>query len=131
MSNAPNESPEELAARYERQHAQEMRYAGRKVAYLCGALRFLGVEKVTAAFDAYGDEGSIKEAVFVPPVRDELPFGLVEEIGTMWTSFRTSGWGRDAPNTGLDGILTLDVVTGKVVEEFIAFRDEDLEGEME
>ena len=75
MSNAPNESPEELVARHERHMAQAKRYAGKKVAYLCDALRFLGVEKVTAAFDAYGDEGSIEEAVFVPAVRDNCRSG--------------------------------------------------------
>ena len=45
MSNAPNESQEELVARIERERAEMRRYNGKKVAYLCGALRFFGVEK--------------------------------------------------------------------------------------
>ena len=131
MSNAPNENPDELMARYERDRAQQRRFAGKKITYLCGALRFLGVEKVTVAFDAYGDEGSIKEAVFEPPVLDDLPFGLLEELNFGWVSFRTTGWGWNfSPDAGLDGTLVLDVATGEVVEEF-EHRDEDLEGEIE
>ena len=90
MSNAPNESPEELMARHERQWAQQKQYIRKRVAYLCGALRFFGVEKITVEFDAYGDEGSMKEAVFHPPVRDELPFGLLEELNSGWIGFRTT-----------------------------------------
>jgi len=82
----------------------------------------------TAEFDAYGDEGSIKEAVFVPPIRAELPFGLAEEIDSMWVQCRTTGWGLDtSPDAGFDGILTIDVATGKVVEEFDEFRAEEME----
>ena len=84
MSNAPNETPEELMARVERQQAHQKRYNRKKVAYLCGALRFFGVEKVTVEFDAYGDEGSMKEAVFEPPVQAELPFGLLDELNSGW-----------------------------------------------
>ena len=131
MSNAPNESHEDQMARYERDRARQRQYAGKKVAYLCGALRFLGVERVTVAFDAYGDEGSIKEAVFEPPIRDEMPFGLLEELNYGWVSFRTTGWGWNfSPNAYLDGTLVLDVATGEVVEQFEP-ADVDLIEEME
>jgi hypothetical protein len=132
MSNAPNEYPEEEIARYERDRERQRRGAERQVAHLCEALRFFGVRKVTAAFDAYGDEGSIKEAVIDPLIGDELPFGLIEAVNYWWTSFRTTGWGWNfSPKAGLDGVLVLDVATGKVVEEFGEFRAEDLEGEPE
>ena len=80
MSNAPNEDPEDLMAHYELQRAQQRRRAEKRAAHLCRALRFLGVKTVTVAFDAYGDEGSIKEAVFEPPIQADLPFGLLEAI---------------------------------------------------
>ena len=119
MSNAPNESHEEMMASHERDRATQRGYAGKKVAYLCGALRFLGVKKVMVAFDAYGDEGSIKEAVCEPPIQAELPFGLLEEMNFWWISFRTTGWGWNfSPNAYLDGTLVLDVATGEVVEVF-------------
>ena len=119
MSNAPNEDPEALMARYELQRAQQRRHTEKQVAYLCHALRFLGVKTVTVAFDAYGDEGSIKEAVFEPPIQADLPFGLREALDFNWTSFRTTGWGWNfSPNAGLDGTITIDVATGEVVEQF-------------
>ena len=131
MSNAPDETPEELMARHERARQQQRRYAERQVAHLCDALRFCGVERVTAAFDAYGDEGSIKEAVVEPPIGDELPFGMLEAVSHWWVTFRTTGWGwNESPNAGLDGVLVLDVATGMIVEEFEA-RGEMSEGEME
>ena len=50
----------------------------------------------------------------------------------MWVQSRTTGWGNNtSPDAGLDGILVLDVASGKLVEEFDEFRAEDLEGEME
>ncbi len=129
MSNAPNEDPEDLMARYELQRAQQRGHAEKRVAYLCRALRFLGVKTVTVTFDAYGDEGSIKEAVFEPPLQDHLPFGLLEALDYNWTSFRTTGWGWNfSPNAGLDGTITIDVMTGEVVELFEAA---DVEREME
>lgn len=132
MSNAPNETPEDFMDRYERQSAQQKRHLRKRAAYLCVALRFFGVEKVTAAFDAYGDEGSIKESVYEPPLRAELPFGLIEEVDAMWTSFRTTGWGiNPPPNGGLDGTLILDVAKGEIVETFFELRPEEWEGAME
>ena len=131
MSNAPIESHEDMMARVERDQATQRRRAGKKVAYLCGALRFLGVKQVSVAFDAYGDEGSIKEAVFEPPIQEELPFGLLEELNYGWVSFRTTGWGWNfSPNAYLDGTLVLDVTTGEVVEVFES-RNEEPEEEME
>ena len=132
MSNAPNESPEEMSARYERDRERQRRSAEKQVAHLCAALRFCGVRKVTAAFDAYGDEGSIQEAVIDPPIGHELPFGLIEAVNYWWTSFRTTGWGwNESPNAGLDGVLVLDVTTGTVVEEFGAPHDDGLGWETE
>ena len=129
MSNAPNEYPEADIAGYEHDRATQRRHAEKKVAYLCHALRFLGVKTVTVAFDAYGDEGSIKEAVFEPPIQAELPFGLLEALDYNWTSFRTTGWGWNfSPNAGLDGTITIDVTTGEVVEQFEGL---DVEKEME
>ena len=132
MSNAPNDDPEEMRAGYERERERQRRYAEKQVTHLCGALRFFGVEKVTAAFDAYGDEGSIKESVCEPPIQGDLPFGLIEQMDYWWTSFRSTGWGSNfSPNAGLDGVLVLDVVTGKVVEEFEVRQEDDPEGEIE
>ena len=132
MSNAPNETPEDFVDRYELQSAQQKGYLRKQVAYLCVALRFFGVETVTAAFDAYGDEGSIEKSVYEPPLRAELPFGLVEEVDTMWISFRTTGWGiNPPPNGGLDGTLTLDVAKGEVVETFFERRPEEWERAVE
>lgn len=79
MSNAPFDR-ESFLAQYARDMAERKLKAERKADYLCGALRFFGIAKVTATFDGYGDNGSIAEAVFDPPIRDVLPFGLVDEI---------------------------------------------------
>ena len=122
MSNDPNTERNEMIARYHRDLAEQKRKAEARVAYLCVALRFFGVEKVTAKFDGYGDDGSIEKAVFHPSLPGDLPFGLPDQIKGSWEPFMTSGW---EINAGSFGTLTLDVATAKVLEE-IEHRDEEM-----
>ena len=133
MSNAPNDDPDEFTVRYERQRAERMRKAEElkrnaesRVAYLCGAMRFFGVERVYWTFDG-PSEPATEGATFDPPVRDQLPFGLGNAVDEIWGDLLPAGW---QSNAGMFGTLTLAVASGKVIDD-IEIREEWDEEEME
>ena len=130
MSNAPNEDPDDIMTDFERRWAEREREAERQkreaeqmAAYLCGALRFLGVRQVTAVWDGYGDDGQTGDPVFDPPLSGELPFGLPDEIDRLWDPILPPGC---EINAGSFGTLTLDVTAGTVSHD-IEYRDDDEE----
>ena len=136
MSNAPNSDPEGSVDSFERRWAewqreteQRKRNAEKHTPYLSGALRFLGIEKVSAAWDGYGEEGQFEASVFQPSSPTDLPFGLIDAIDRLWDPLLPSGC---EINAGSFGTLTLDTATGKALVD-IEWRDEDdeLEEEME
>jgi hypothetical protein len=121
MSNAPDDKPEDFMARYHREEEERKRKGRAKAAYLSDALRFFGVETVTTTFDGYGDDGTIEEAFFEPPIRERLPFGLCDAVDEVWGDFLPAGW---EINAGSFGTLKLDVAAGTVIDD-IEIRDED------
>ena len=127
MSDAPDADREDWFTRYQRERAERRLEAEARakatIAYLAKALRFFGVEKVTAEYDGYGDDGSTEAAAYHPTLPGELPFGLAEEIDGIWDAFLPSGC---EINAGSFGTLTLDVATGGVVAD-LEYRDEEEE----
>ena len=128
MSNAPNHDPEGNGDSFERWLGEQQRQAQKRqqiaekeIIYLCGALRFFGVEKVSQEWDGFGDDGQFEASVFHPPLPSDLPFGLGDAIDLLWHPFFPPGC---EINVGWFGTLTLDVATGKVAVH-LEWRDED------
>jgi hypothetical protein len=110
MSNAPDEDRTER----EREVQERWRDTEAVIAYLSGALRFFGVEKVVVKFIGGFGDASIDVPVYTPPLAGDLPFGLASRIGRLWDSFLPP---RVADGSDWLGTLTIDVTAGKIVCE--------------
>jgi hypothetical protein len=128
VSNAPYFDPDEDETDPSGEDEERRREAAATVAYLCGALRFFGVQKVVAAFgDTYGDL-SIDVPAFQPALPGDLPFGLASRLGQLWDAFLPRRWEDEE---GSSGTIAVDVVTGKVTVDLTRDGDEWDEDEIE
>ena len=111
MSNEPDFDSDEDAGDGDE---ERRRAAEATVAYLCGALRFFGVEKVVAAFEDTYDDLSIDVPVYQPALPGDLPFGLAGRLGQLWDAFLPRRWEYEE---GISGTITIDVASGKVTRQ--------------
>jgi hypothetical protein len=95
---------------YLRQQEEDRRRSEQLVQYALPVLRFLGVTRVTVAFDGYGDDGEIKDPEYegLPP--QGLPEGLDGLLGRACGLALPRGW---EINEGSFGTWTIDVIQGK------------------
>ena len=102
--------PDDFMARYRREEKKRIAAAKKSLRYLAGALRFLGVQTVTAPYDGYGDDGTLEEITFAPVPPAGLPDGLREALREAFYQLLPGGW---EINEGSFGTLSLDAATGE------------------
>jgi len=114
---------EDFMTQYRREEAKRIAAAKESLRYLAGALRLIGVKKVTAPFDGYGDEGSLNEITYDPLPSAGFPDGLQQAIERAIYDLLPGGW---EINAGSFGTVTLDTATGEAEVDH-EWRDEDEE----
>ena len=119
MSDVPEFEGERRLARREREDGVQRWQAEVTFVYLCGALRFFGVEKVVAPFHEYDSESCygpwVGEVACHPPLPDLLPFGLADRIRQLLEPFIPGGV---SSNDCSWGTFTLDVASAMLTVDF-------------
>jgi hypothetical protein len=117
------EEREDWLASYQRKEAERLERGKELGEYLAGALRFLGVKRVTVAFDGSGDDGEVQQPKYEPKPKGELPEGLDLALRDCCAWQLPGGW---EINAGSVGAVVIDAEAGTSRVD-IEWREEEEE----